>query len=205
MDGAIDRAGEFSSCDSRDDQGQGMEITQSMGQLIVSDKAWKAWPAMIFVSLVFVLTAFVLVHARDIGPYASETGIRYVALLMVGIACWLLSLPTRTAVFDTREQELQLENRWWVGLRRSRKIPFREIAAIGIDTKSWSNQYWPSYRLRIRLASGHTVALTNWSGRTGGMPSGTSWSKQGDNSLYDPVFDEYRTVANRIREVVGIG
>jgi hypothetical protein len=172
-----------------------MEIRDTMGQLIVADKAWNTWPAMIFLSVVAALTAFVLVRARD------ESG--FGALFIAGIACWLLFRATRTAVFDTTEQELRLENMWFV-LRQRRTIPFHEIAAIGIDTKSWSNQYTPSYRIRARLRSGHIVALTNWSGRTGGLPSGTSWSKRGDSSLHDPVLNEYRSAADRIREVVGI-
>jgi hypothetical protein len=174
-----------------------MEIRQSMGRLIVTDKGWNSWPAMICLSVMLMLAAFVLVHARD-------NGLWFMALFFAGVACWLLTVPTRTAVFDTREQQLQLENRW-IGLRQSRTIPLSEIAAIGIDTKSWSNQYTPSYRIRARLASGHTVALTNWSGRIGELPDVTSWSKRGDSSLYDPMLEEYRTVANRIREVIGIG
>jgi hypothetical protein len=173
-----------------------MEIRDSLGQLIVADKAWNTWPAVIFLSVVAALTAFVLVRARDERWYG--------ALFIAGIACYLLFRPTRTAVFDTTAQELRLENRWIV-LRQRRTIPFHEIAAIGIETKSWSNQHTPSYRIRARLASGHIVVLTNWSGRTGGLPSGASWSKHDDSSLYDPELNKYRAAADRIREVVGGG
>src|SRR5262249_13911072 len=140
--------------------GWGMEIKNSPGQLILTDEALSPWQAVTFFGVVLALTAIVVLRTENLS---------YPALFMAAIACYLLYLPTRTAVFDTLAQELRLETRWIV-LSQSRTIPFREIAAIGLETKTWNNQdqSTPNYRIRARLRSGQIVKLTNWSGRTGG-------------------------------------
>jgi len=173
-----------------------MEIKNSTGQLVLTDEALGPWQAVIFFGVVLALAAIVLFR---------DDKFSFPALFMAAIACYLLYLPTRTAVFDTLAQELRLETRWIV-VSQSRTIPFREIAAIGLETKTWNNQdqSTPNYRIRARLRSGQIVTLTNWSGRTGGLPTGTSWSKDDDSSLYDPELNKYRAAADRLREVVGI-
>jgi len=107
-------------------------------------------------------------------------------------------------VFDTILKEMILTEVAIVG-RRTCRIAFSEIAAIGIELKRSDDSNIPHYRIQAKLLSGQTVVLTNWSSRVGGLPdSGMSWNSRDRDALEDPQLVEYKAIADLLRDAVGI-
>ena len=174
-----------------------MQIKRSGGQLILSEWAMPLWQMALFLVTTFGLAAFVITRSNS-GDFWFAT------IFLAGIALYLVLQPTRTAVFDTILKEMILTKATIVG-RRTRRIAFSEIAVIGIEFRRWNDSNIPSYRILAKTLPGQTIALTNWSGRVGGLPlSGRSWNSRDQDGLEDPQLVEYKEIADLLRDVVGV-
>jgi len=174
-----------------------MQIKRSGGQLILSERAMPLWQMALFLVTTFGLAAFIITRSNS-GDFW------YATIFLAGIALYLVLQPTRTAVFDTILKELILTKANIVG-RRTSRIAFSEIGAIGIELRRWNDSNIPSYRIQAKLLPGQTIALTNWSSRFGGLPlSGRSWNSWDQDGLEDPQLVKYKAIADLLRDVVGI-
>src|SRR5215510_1862477 len=175
-----------------------MEIKRSGGQLILSEGSVETWQLVVLLIAAVGLVAFLLVTANiSLNPW-------YIVIFLAGIGLYLVVQPSRTAVFDTTSKEMVLTTSTITG-RQSQRIPFSEIAAIGVELRRWNNSEIPSYRIQAKLLAGQSVILTSWSGRFGGLPrSGWSWNSRDQEGLDDPVLVEHKEIADLLRQVVGI-
>src|SRR5262245_38190004 len=174
-----------------------MQIKRSGGQLILSEGAIVLWQMTFFLVTALGLAAFVITRSRSDEFW-------YAAIFLAGIVLYLVLQPTRTAVFDTILKELILTKATIVG-RRTSRIAFSEIAAIGVELRRWNGSNIPSYRIEAKLLPGQTIALTSWSSRFGGLPlSGRSWNSRDQDGLDDPQLVKYKAIADLLRDVVGV-
>jgi len=176
-----------------------MEIKRLGGHLILSEGSIETWQLVILLIVAVGLVAFLMVTANiSLDPW-------YVVIFLAGVGLYLVFQPSRTAVFDTTSKELVLTTSTLTG-RQAQRIPFSEIAAIGVELRRWNNSEFPSYRIQAKLVPGQTIVLTSWSSRFGMLPrSARSWNSRDQDGLDDPLLVEYKEMADLLRQVVGIG